>query len=289
MKASVIISTYNSEAWLEKVLWGYSCQAEKDFELIIADDGSTALTTELIKRMSPLMGIPVNHVWHEDDGFRKTEILNKAIVASKSEYLIFSDGDCIPRNDFVQQHLKLRRKGRFLSGGYFKLPMPLSQAISKSEILSQECFMLSWLRTRGLQKRFRNTKLIAKGLGAKLLNFITTTKPSWNGHNASGWKSDILAVNGFNQDMVYGGEDREFGERLTRYGVNGLQVRYSAVCLHLEHEQDYVTQVGKVRNIEIRQQNKRNHTLVAQNGITRLDKNDRNSAAGLGRNINISK
>ena len=40
MKASVIFSTYNSTAWLEKVLWGFSKQTTKDFEILIADDGS---------------------------------------------------------------------------------------------------------------------------------------------------------------------------------------------------------------------------------------------------------
>lgn len=273
MKASVIISTYNAEAWLEKVLWGYSCQAEKDFELIIADDGSSPATAALIKKMEPLMGIPVVHVWHEDHGFRKTEILNKAIVASRSDYLIFSDGDCIPRNDFVQQHLRHREHGRFLSGGYFKLPMDLSNAVVKADILSQECFLLSWLKSQGLKPGFRNSKLKAKGLLSSVLNFVTTTRPSWNGHNASGWKTDIVSINGFNQDMGYGGEDREFGERLTQYGIRGKQIRYSAICLHLEHERSYATAAGQSKNLEIRKYNRKYKITAIANGINTLGNN----------------
>ena len=276
MKASVIISTYNAEAWLEKVLWGYSCQAEKDFELIIADDGSSPATASLIKKMEPLMGIPVMHVWHEDHGFRKTEILNKAILASRSDYLIFSDGDCIPRNDFVQQHIKHRQRGRFLSGGYFKLPMDVSNAVGKAEILSQECFLIGWLRSAGIPSSFRNSKITSRGFKAKLLNFITTTKPSWNGHNASGWKRDIMAVNGFNMDMGYGGEDREFGERLTNYGVLGKQIRYSAICLHLEHERSYATAAGHKHNQIIRKENRRNRVTAIRNGISSVKREDDN-------------
>ena len=40
MKTSVIFTTYNSPTWLEKVLWGFFSQTYRDFEIVIADDGS---------------------------------------------------------------------------------------------------------------------------------------------------------------------------------------------------------------------------------------------------------
>ena len=100
MNLSVIISTYNSPQWLEKVLWGYSVQTHHRFELIIADDGSTAETRELVDRMRADTGLTIKHVWQEDDGFRKCRILNKAVLEADADYLVFTDGDCIPRNDF---------------------------------------------------------------------------------------------------------------------------------------------------------------------------------------------
>src|SRR5687768_17180449 len=105
MKVSVVISTYNSPEWLEKVLWGYEFQTYRNFELVIADDGSGDSTREIIDRFKTQSGLDVIHVWHEDRGFQKSEILNKAIQASKTDYLIFSDGDCIPRKDFVGVHV----------------------------------------------------------------------------------------------------------------------------------------------------------------------------------------
>ncbi len=83
------------------------------------------------QKNSPLK---IKHVWQEDHGFQKTKILNKAIVASKGEYLIFTDGDCIPRNDLVSTHLGLSRPGCFLSAGYFKLSMKISKQITKNDI-----------------------------------------------------------------------------------------------------------------------------------------------------------
>ena len=140
MKLSVIITTYNSEEWLQKVLIGYTIQTEIDFEIVIADDGSSKATKEVIDSFSTKFKHPIIHVWHEDHGFRKSQILNKAILKTNSDYLLFTDGDCIPRNDFVQTHLKYREEGYFLSGGYFKLPLKVSKAINNEHIIKQNCF-----------------------------------------------------------------------------------------------------------------------------------------------------
>src|SRR5512140_1877824 len=136
MRVSAIITTYNQPEQLEKVMWGYACQKNADFELIVADDGSGPATTEVIDRVAAATGLRVLHVWHEDLGFRKTEILNRAIVAAEGDYLIFSDGDCIPRDDFVATHMRLATPGCFLSGGYIKLPREASLSVSIEEIRS---------------------------------------------------------------------------------------------------------------------------------------------------------
>ena len=128
-KISIIITTYNSEEWLLKVLQGFLFQSEKDFEIIIADDGSTIKTEEVIEHFLNKFKIPIIHVWQEDNGFQKTKILNKAILKSNSNYLLFTDGDCIPRKDFVTNHLKNKEEGYFLSGGYYKLPLIISKTI----------------------------------------------------------------------------------------------------------------------------------------------------------------
>ena len=130
MRVSVIITTYNQPEQLEKVMWGYAGQTYSDFELIVADDGSGPATTDVIDRVAAATGLEVLHVWHEDRGFRKTEILNRAILAAGGDYLVFSDGDCIPRDDFVAVHARLAAPRCFLSGGYIKLPAEASRAIS---------------------------------------------------------------------------------------------------------------------------------------------------------------
>ncbi len=267
MKLSIIFTTYNSPEWLEKVLWGYYCQDYKDFEVIIADDGSTSQTADVIKRMKQKSNFEIKHIWQEDKGFRKCEILNKAIIATESEYIIFSDGDCIPRKDFIKVHFKKREKGYFLSGGYFKLPMSISKTINQDDITTGRCFDIKWLKENGLQKSIKNSKLILDKGGAQFMNRITPTNASWNGHNSSGWKKDILAVNGFDERMRYGSEDREFGERLMNSGIKSKQIRYSAICIHLDHSRGYMNQEDFDNNAVIRKETKVKKKIWTDFGI----------------------
>jgi glycosyltransferase involved in cell wall biosynthesis len=274
MKLSIIISTYNSEEWLSKVLFGYSLQTENDFEIVIADDGSTAKTKQVIDSYQSKFKNPIVHVWQEDDGFQKTKILNKAIIKSKSDYLLFSDGDCIPRKDFVAAHLKYKQNGYFLSGGYFKLPIVISNNITFDDIQSQNCFSFKWLKSKGMKWNFKANKLINNSMFSTFMNVITPTKRSWNGHNSSGFKKDILAINGFNEEMQYGGEDRELGERLHNNGILSKQIRYSAICLHLEHDRSYSSNATWQKNNEIRKFNKLNKITYIQNGIDKHGKSE---------------
>lgn len=271
MKLSVIITTYNSEEWLRKVLLGYSVQTVDDFEIIIADDGSGSETKALITSFTNQFKYPIIHVWHEDKGFRKCVILNKAILKSKSNYLLFTDGDCIPRKDFVAVHLNYRQKGYFLSGGYFKLPTHVSKSISEKSIENQDCFSIFWLKNAGLKISFKQSKLIKNKFFVAFMNWLTPTKRSWNGHNSSGYKSDLLAVNGFNHDMQYGGLDRELGERLFNFGLLSKQIRYSAICLHLDHPRGYSTPEIWSKNNAIRAFNKKNKIVQIEKGINQIE------------------
>jgi glycosyltransferase involved in cell wall biosynthesis len=253
MDLSVILSTYNAPAWLEKVLWGFAAQTFQRFELVIADDGSGPETRELLDRYRGEFPDRLLHVWHEDRGFQKSEILNKAIVASRTPYLVFTDGDCIPRADFLAVHATRRRPGRFLSGGYVKLPLDLSHQITRDDVATGRAIDPAWLRPRGLSDVHALAKLAAGPATAGLLNALTPTRASWNGHNASGWKHDLVAANGFDERMQYGGQDRELGERLVNAGIRGVQIRFSAICVHLDHGRGYKTPESMAKNKAIRE------------------------------------
>lgn len=270
MKLSVIISTYNSPRWLEKVLLGYSVQTHQNFEIIIADDGSGNETRELIDNIRAQTGLNIKHIWQADEGFRKCRILNKAVLEATSDYLVFTDGDCIPRKDFLEVHANEATPSRFLSGGYHKLPMSTSEAITEDDILNGRCFSLPWLKQHGLKTSYKNSKLTANHWQARLYNTLTPTRCRFKGSNGSAWKRDILAVNGFDETMAYGGEDREFGVRLVNNGIKPKHVRYNAIVIHLDHARGYVdpaiVQANKTHRLKVDKQG----VVQTKHGIQQL-------------------
>lgn len=274
MRVSVIITTYNQPEQLEKVMWGYAGQTCADFELIVADDGSAPATTNVIDRVAATTGLDVLHVWHEDRGFRKTEILNRAILAASAEYLIFSDGDCIPRDDFVEVHARLASPDCFLSGGYIKLPREASNAISIDDIRSGRAMESSRLRALGWHPGKRALRLMRGWTAPTLLDIVTPTRRTWNGHNSSTWRTAIMSVNGFDLDMAYGGLDRALGERLVNAGIHGKQVRHRTPCLHLYHERPYVDPQKWKHNHETRKRIRRDKEIRAHTGIAELTADD---------------
>ncbi len=261
MKISVIFTTYNSPEWLQKVLWGFENQDDDNYEIVIADDGSKAETREIIDTFRAESGLEVKHIWHPDEGFQKCLILNKAIVASEGDYIVMTDGDCIPRRDFLSTHRRNAEPDHFLSGGYFKLPMSTSKAITREDIRAGRCFDKKWLIANGVKPSLKFMKLTAGPIRASLYNALTTTNRTWNGHNASCFKRDAIKVNGFDQRMKYGGLDAEFGWRLKHAGIKAKQIRYSAICVHLDHSRGYVNDEDWKRNREIR------HTTVNEKRV----------------------
>ena len=214
MKVTVIFTTYNSPEWLEKVLWGFQFQTHSAFEIIIADDGSTEETKQLIDTMRTITGMDIRHIWQQDKGFRKSRILNKAIVAAKNEYIVFTDGDCIARKDFLAVHISEAEKGYYLSGSYYKLPMSTSRVITKDDIASGRCFDVKWLKKNGLPKYQKTLKIRANDFFAPILNKITPTRCKLKGSNATARRRDIIRVNGYDGCMAYGGAERELGGRM---------------------------------------------------------------------------
>jgi glycosyltransferase involved in cell wall biosynthesis len=252
MRVSVIIATYNAPVLLRRVLSGYAMQDCGGFDILVADDGSGPETRDVIERFARELPLPIQHIWHEDAGFRKTIILNRAIEAARGEYLIFTDGDCIPRNDFVSVHVGNARPGRFLSGGVEPLSRAATEALSDGMVDTQELFDPLWLADN--RERPRLFGKVNRGrLVQQLLRRFSPTAPTFNGHNSSAWKKDILSVNGFDERLAYGGLDRELGERLVNRGVTGKSVRHDAILVHQWHERPYATPQGWSANSRSRQ------------------------------------
>jgi glycosyltransferase involved in cell wall biosynthesis len=270
MRVSVILSTYNQPRWLEKALWGYTCQTNRDFELVIADDGSGPETRALIDRFRSETWLRPVHVWHEDRGFRKTEILNRAILVAGGEYIIFSDGDCIPRDDFVATHVRLARPRHYLAGTLVRLSRELSERIDKDAIVSGRFADLEWLGEQGFQAGRQVTKLARRPWLNAVSDVLSNVRPTFDGGNASTWREGLIAVNGFDHEMKYGLEDRSLGARLTHIGYRPRRIRHRAIVLHLDHARPYATPEGIRRNEEIFSRIRRNREVRVRVGLEQM-------------------
>lgn len=240
---SIIVTTYNWPKALKLVLLSLNNQTESNFEVIIADDGSNDETVEMIQGLSSELNYLFKHIWQEDTGFRAARSRNKAVLASEGDYLIFLDGDCIVRPDFVHQHLRLRQKGWLIRGNRVKLSNRYTIKLLDSgtiyELTDTIKLLKHWVKRE--VKRFLPLARIPIGPIRKL------KKKQWKGVktcNLSLYRNDFVAVNGFNESFEgWGHEDADLAIRLIRNNVYRIEGTYATTVFHCYHnEQDRVNE-----------------------------------------------
>ena len=227
MIVSLIISTYNWPRALYLCLDSVMQQSVLPDEILVADDGSGMDTRDVVRHFEQISPVPVRHIWHEDRGFRVAAIRNKAIAASRSDYLIQIDGDLILQRNFIQDHLAFARRGCYVAGSRGMLTQRLTQQVLNGEITS-----LSPL-TRGVY--CSNNVMRIPIMSA----FYRMLSPEYNPRscNMALWREDALRVNGYDEAFEgWGFEDTEFGLRLKNSGVRQLRIKFRAVAFHLFHE-----------------------------------------------------
>lgn len=234
---SVILATYNRVDALDAVLRALACQTDRDFEVIVADDGSTAPTRAMVERHTPRIGVRLSHVWHEDKGFRLAEIRNRAIITCTGEICIFLDGDCIPRPTFIAAHRGLAEPGWFVAGNRVLLSRALTERILhdglQSELWGAGAFIAA--RLRGEINRL--APIFSLPLGP-LRRRLASRWQGARGSNLAIHKSDLLRVDGF--DAAFSGwglEDSDIIIRLIRSGTRRKDGRFATGVLHLWHSE----------------------------------------------------
>jgi glycosyltransferase involved in cell wall biosynthesis len=272
VESAVIIATYNWPRALELALWGLAGQTDRRFRVVVADDGSGPETAALLDRMRGETGLDITHVWHEDRGFRKSEILNRAILATEADYLVFTDGDLIPRDDFVATHHRLAQRGRYLVGMTVRLPEHLSARISADDVRAGRATDLPWLRAQGFRPGRHAMRFSRSWRFNTIMDHVTTTPPRWRGGNASAWRDDLVTVNGFEMQMGYGGQDAEIGDRLDNLGVRPLRVRFRAPTVHLWHERPWRDEAMVQQNREHRQEVRASGATRARMGLAEVQR-----------------
>jgi glycosyltransferase involved in cell wall biosynthesis len=242
VRTELIVATYRNPRSLALCLASVARQDARPDSIAVADDGSGPETATVVEAFAAKAPVPVRHVWHEDDGFRKNTILNRAIASSEADFLVFIDGDVLLRPDFLAHHLRLARPDRWSSGSLIRLDAEATAAVTEELVASGRVLDPDWLRAHRAIDRF-GTWLKTRPLPEPLLaalDRVTPVQKAWGGANSSAFRAALLAVNGFDESMRYGGEDKELGARLTNSGVRGQHLRYVASVVHLDHPRGYV-------------------------------------------------
>ena len=228
MKTSLLISTYNWPEALELVLMSVENQSESPDEILIADDGSKRETKECIESFQKKLIIPIRHFWHEDNGFRKAIILNKAIAEATGDYLIQVDGDCILHKDFIRDHKAMAQPNVYLFGSRVNIREAFLPKLFASQKMKFGFF------DSGIKKRTRNLRIPAF---SDLYKTSREFSDKMRGCNVSFWRKDVIAVNGYNEEFEgWGREDSELVVRMMNNGVLGRRLRYRGIVYHIWHQ-----------------------------------------------------
>ncbi len=228
MKLSWIISTYNlqPESLFAKVFVGISQQTTPPDEILIADDGSTDVTRELIAQWQRKLAVPLHHLWHPDEGFRKTTILNQAVAAATGDYLVFMDGDCVPHPQYIADHGALAEKGFFVQGRrcFVREPFVTDFQPDKTPV---------WLWA--LRGRISRPHKSLRFLFPVILR--NKSQRGIIGCNMAYWRDDVMAVNGFDESYMGRGmgADSDLGSRIYNLGRARKFVYGRALVYHLDH------------------------------------------------------
>jgi glycosyltransferase involved in cell wall biosynthesis len=234
---SVVITTYNRPDALATVVRACYMQNDKNFEIIIADDGSTANTRTCIERLAAGAPVPIQHVWQPDEGFRAAMARNRGTLAARGDYVIFLDGDCIPQRDFIARHRALSQPGCLVSGSRILMSEALTRRVLDEDIdvgAASLPTLLRWRLAGGLNKVVQ-TAVHWPDLGRTRRSF------SWRrikSCNLGVWRSDLERVNGFDESFTgWGHEDSDLVVRLFHAGVQRKDGAFATEVFHLWHRE----------------------------------------------------
>ena len=261
LRTSLVIATYNWPSALDLVLKSVLRQSVLPDEIVIADDGSTSETKELIAQYQQVFSIPIRHFWHEDKGYTKTIILNKAMKTIENDYIIQIDGDVILHSKFIEDHISWRKKDCWLQGSRVLLGEEISEEIQKTGQIDFSPFekditnRLNAIRSPFIRKVFFDKEA-----------FNTETR----GCNMSYWAGDFFKVNGFNEDIIgYSREDSELAARFTNNGIKKRKLKFGGLQYHIHHE--FASRERSSQNISIEQQTIESGIKYCLNGLKKIE------------------
>ena len=262
---SVIVTTYNWHQALDRVISALCAQNYSNYEIIIADDGSTDTTAEIVREWQTKTPIKIVHCWQVDDGFRAAMIRNRAVALAKNDFIIFLDGDCIPLPNFIRSHAKLAEQGWFIAGNRVLLNQEWTQEVLSKKMPVHHFSIFQWImgRLKGQCNRLPLKCALPLGPFRKLSSHV------WQGAktcNLGLWRQDFIKINGLDEAFEgWGFEDSDLVVRLQRAQVLRKSGKWAATVIHLWHPTNERNSVQD--NAQRLQQTLQSNKIKAMEGI----------------------
>jgi glycosyltransferase involved in cell wall biosynthesis len=263
---SVVVTSYNDIDILETNLAAYAGQTFCGFEIVVADDGSREDYGPVLKRWAKHFRHGILHVKHEDRGFRRAHIINRAIHQSRFPRPIFADMDCLPHPRYVENHSRYLVPGTMITGRRVhvaRAALPGAEEILRRGLQLGPLHLLRlWLRG---QARVVEHGVVLPMFYESWLNGIL-------GSNFSACRVDLEAVNGFNEEFLgYGWEDTDLDSRLKRNGIRVRNLRNRVVQFHLSHPR---RSEDNTRNREVIERSGEQGAIRAAVGLAEIQPGD---------------
>ena len=233
---SLVVSTYDAPGHLEAVLRALSEQSDERFEVVVADDGSGPETCDLVERWRGVFGDRLTHVWQPDKGFRIARARNLGALQAAGDYLVFLDGDCVPRRNFVRAMRSAGRPGWFVAGRRLELSEALTARVLREQLPVHRWSFQHWLRARADVSSLRAlTPRDRRRVGAGHLPEYVPHDRAY-GYLLGVSRRDFELVEGYDTRFVgWGEEDVDIAVRLGRLGLRCGHAGSAATVMHLWH------------------------------------------------------
>jgi glycosyltransferase involved in cell wall biosynthesis len=234
---SLIITTYNRPDALAAVVEACFTQSDRNFEIIIADDGSGAATGATVAALAARSPLPLRHLWQSDQGFRLAMARNRGIASAAGDYLIMLDGDCVPQRDFIARHRALAQPGFMVTGSRILVDQAATAQVLAGQLALQALGTAQLLRLRRSGAINKAAQLFIKlpdvGRARRRFSYRRI-----KGCNMAMWRADLEQVNGFDESFKgWGHEDADIVLRLFNAGILRKDGAFATEVFHLWHRE----------------------------------------------------
>ena len=220
-KFSFVIPTFNRKQNLYRTLWALCLQTDKDFEVVVSDDGSTDGTAEMVKEY--VKHLRLKYYWHEDKGYRVSLTRNQgtSLADRNSSHIWYIDSDVLLNKGAVAfaRGLCTRHSQAVIAGRYDWLPpmiITLEDIAERFDLIAKG--KLPKAEAQG--DCYRNFKPDHR---AAIAPFDSET-PKLSGSTLSGnlIVPRIWLDRGFDENIEDQGQDGEFGHHMRELGVKSI-------------------------------------------------------------------